>query len=265
MAFDPFLAIRFTPHSARLAGWADHLGQVFGVFGFHTRNPTALEFVTAVRDWQLAHPPLDADGLLGPLAWDQLRPTVLAYTGAVPAGTRPDWVGPTQGTMATGDGATTPTEVATPHTPCAEDLVLQALIREWLRVGGTLEGDPGVAVPISAESALERARESSPTLASGGICGLLRTGQVWPGVAGNRIIVALIGGSPPAAGAVVFVTDSGQAYYQTAEAWSADYLAGVYAGVVRTVAPLQTLHALEADVLLGVCSAGTGGGPPSPR
>jgi len=258
MAFDQFVAIRFTSYYASLTDWPDHLGRVFGAFGFHTRNPTALEFVTAVREWQLEHPPLKADGLLGPQTWNELLPAVRAYTGPVPAGTRPDWVGPLRPT--TGALNLPPAAVANPVTHDAEDRVLHATIQQWLHAGGRLEANPYVAVPVGIEYASDVARESSLTVPTGGICGDLQVGQVWPGLMGNRVVVATITGSFPATAAIVFITDSGQAYYQTAEAWSLDYLAGVYAGVARNLAPLHTLLGTETQALLGAIPVCSGGG-----
>jgi len=83
---------------------------------------------------------------------------------------------------------------------------------------------------------------------------------VWPGLSGNRIVIALIPGGPSAAGTVLFVTDSGQAYFQAVEAWSSDYLASIYARGARNLAPFQTLRGVETEVLLGAIEASDGVG-----
>jgi hypothetical protein len=258
MAFEPFLAIRFTPYFAHTTGWCDRFGRVFAVLGFRTRNPTAREFVTAVRAWQLDHPPLDADGILGPHTWDVLLPAVRAYTGVVPAGTRPDWVGPAAAAGGGGADPPPPAAVVDPVGHTAEDRALRVVIAQWLRLGGKPEANPYVAVPVSTGYAAADARACTPTLPTGGVCGDLRVGQVWPGLAGNRVIVSLIPVAPPAAGAVVFVTDSGQAYYQTVEGWSLDNLAGVYAGTALSLSAIQTLRDLEVEALLGALTASRG-------
>lgn len=244
MAFDPFVAIRFTSYYAHRTNWPDHLGKTFGVFGFHTRNPTALEFVTAVRDWQLGHPPLKADGLLGPQTWNELLPVVRAYTGVVPVGTCPDWVSPVTPGQIASVTYPPPSAVVIPIADSGEGRTLQTVIDKWLSIGGRLEANPYVAVPVSNEYVSGSNRESLPSLPTKGICGVLWKGEVWSGLTGSRIIVGL------SATAVVFVTDSGQAYYQTVEAWNSDYLAGVYTGVIRSLVPLQTLREEEIQQLI---------------
>jgi hypothetical protein len=261
MAFNPFLAIRLTPYHAQLTGWPDYLGKVFGVLGFPTRNPTAKEFVTAVRKWQHDHPPLAADGLLGAETWQKLLPEVRSYQGRVAAGTLPDWVAPPSPTAAVPAPQNPPPP--TPAVPRAagtpEDRALEDLLKEWRSIGDQLKVNPPLAVPVSHEYVADDARLSPPSLATPGICGTLRVGQVWQGITGgDRTIVALIPGAPDDSGAVIFVTDSGQAYYQTLEAWHSDFRAGVYAGVTRSLAPLQTMLEVEAQALLGAIAA-TGG------
>jgi len=96
-------------------------------------------------------PPLDADGRLGPQTWERLRPVVGAYAGAVPAGTRPDWVGPpTPG--AAGVATLPPEAVVAPVAHTAEDRALRAIIEEWLRIGEKLETNPYVAVPSATST-----------------------------------------------------------------------------------------------------------------
>lgn len=256
MAFDPFLAIRFTPYHASRTDWPDHLGQVFGLLGFRTRNPTPREFVTAVHGWQVTHPPLTGDGLLGPHTWAAMRPTVVAYSGAVPAGNCPAWIGPASPVPPVGDGLNPPSDVITPVAGTGEDRVLLAILQEWLRVGGTVDAGSPVAVPVRVESVSDVVRRGVLSLATGGVCGELRVGQVWPGIAGNRTVVALVVGNRPA---VVFVTDGGQAYVQTPDGWDADYLAGVYSGDVRNLVPFRTLGDTE---ILGLFeAAGRRSGP----
>jgi hypothetical protein len=127
MEFDPFVAIRLTPYHASRTGWPHHLGKVFGVLGFRTRNPTAKEFVMAVREWQQNQPTLAADGLLGVETWEKLRPLVRAYTGPVAAGTRPDWVD-----IPASDNDLSPPPLPKSLAPrCAEDRALLTLLRDW--------------------------------------------------------------------------------------------------------------------------------------
>ncbi|HEY1379099.1 MAG TPA: hypothetical protein VGF55_20020 [Gemmataceae bacterium] len=252
MPFNPVVAIRLTPYYARLAGWADLCGRVFAVLGFRTRPPTAGEFVAAARRWQLDHPPLAADGLLGPATWATLAPAVRAYRGRVAAGTRPDWLDPPSRKFAR--TATTP-PAWTADGP--EDRAIQELVLTWATIADRRLGDPCLPVPVGAARAGDDARRGVPSLATGDICETLRVGQVWQGVSGaDRIVVALTGpGRRVRTGVIDFLTDSGRAYRQHSAGWVADVMAGVYAGNGRAPTPLQTLLPAEVQALLGATAA----------
>ena len=60
-----------------------------------------------------------------------------------------------------------------------------------------------VAVPVGIEFASDNTRDSPPALPTDGICGVLRIGQVWPGLVGNRIIVALFAAAAIAISAII--------------------------------------------------------------
>lgn len=272
MSFNPVVAIRLTPLYAHLTGWPDSLGKVFGVLGFTTRNPTAGEFVAAVRAWQLARPPLDADGMLGAETWKKLQPEVRAYRGRVAVGTRPDWVdlpAPVPARASAAAPHRPPSPPATADAP--EDRAIGGLVEAWRGIGDRRTGDPHLASPAGTAHTAGDVRPRLSALATAGICGTLRVGQVWQGLSGgDRIVVALnAAGTRPGTGTIDFVTDSGQVYRQSPEGWNADFLAGVYAGVIRTMAPVHTLLESEAEVLLGAIAAtggvgfatGTGTGP----
>ncbi len=258
MSFNAVVAIRLTPYHARRTGWPDCLGTVFGVLGFTTRNPTAKEFVTAVHMWQLRHPPLDADGILGARTWARLRPEVEAYRGRVAPGTRPDWVDPPSPKAV----RNSPAAAAPPTADAPEDRAIRALFQEWQRSADRRKGNLYLAVPVSNADAVANARLSLPSLPTPGICGTLRVGQVWQGLSGEaRTVVALtVAGPRGGAGMIDFVTDSGQAYRQAVEGWDADFMAGVYAGVVRSPTPTQALLGAETQALLGAISAAGGAG-----
>ncbi len=252
MSFNSVVAIRLTPYYARLAGWADICGRVFAVLGFRTRNPTAREFVAAVRRWQLDHPPLATDGLLGPATWATLAPAVRAYRGRVAGGTRPDWLDPPSQKVAR--AATIPA-AWTADGP--EDRAIQDLVLTWAAVADRRLGDPCLPVPVDTARAEDDARRGVSSLATGDICGTLRVGQVWQGVSGaDRVVVALTGpGRRDRAGVIDFVTDSGRAYRQHPAGWAADVMAGVYAGNSRAPTPVQTLLPAEVQALLGATAA----------
>lgn len=108
-----------------------------------------------------------------------------------------------------------------------------------------------LAIPVGPECAADPLRPRVPELRTAGICGTLRIGQVWAGVAGgDRTIVALIAAARRFAGAIIFQTESGQPYYQSASSWNADFLAGLYAGTVTSLSPRQMLLETEVQLLL---------------
>lgn len=252
MSFNPVVAIRLTPYYSRLVGWDDLRGRVFAALGFRTRNPTAREFVTAVRRWQLDHAPLTADGLLGPATWAILAPTVRAYRGLGPGGTRPDWLDRTARKVAR--PLASPDATRTADSP--EDRAIQALIQAWTAIADRRLGDPCLPVPVSTAHAEQQARHGRSSVATADMFGDLRVGQVWQGASGaDRIIVALTGsGRRAGTGAVVFVTDSGQAYAQPAAGWAADVMAGVYAGNSRAPTPVHAIFDDEVHALFGAIS-----------
>src|SRR5262245_23104389 len=177
MSFNPVVAIRLTPYYCRLVGWDDHRGRVFGALGFRTRNPTAREFVTAVRRWQLDHPPLAADGLLGPATWTTLTPAVRAYRRRVARGSRPDWLDRTARKVA----RPLATPDATRPADSPEDRAIQELIQAWTAIADRRLGDPCLPVPVSTVHAEEWARHGRSSVATADMCGALRVGQVWQG------------------------------------------------------------------------------------
>ena len=271
MPFNPTVAIRFTPYYSSETEWIDVFEIVFAVLGFPDRSPTATEFVTAVRNWQQAHPPLDPDGILGPLTWNTLLPAVKTYDGPIKVGALPVWATPPKAHAAKNGAKPTPMAAQPSPLPAAlppsppvqpapsaitpEDQIIQ----EFIRIGRQLKTDPLVPVAVSIAYAIDETRMTIPALPVSGICGTLKVGQVWQGLGGgNRIIVALIQGAGQTEGAVIFVTDSGQAYYQTVEGWNSDFVASVYRQVGKDLAPLATLLEIEAEVLLGAIAASSG-------
>jgi hypothetical protein len=268
MGFNPTVAIRFTPYYGAETAWTDVFPLVFGALGFADRSPTATEFVTAVRKWQQAHPPLHGDGMLGPLTWKSLLPSVQTYNGPINAGTLPAWAVPPRFRGKSQSAGTAPQPAAPPSPvpspvpsppPSAPSTSATTpedqLIQEFIRIGRQLKINPLVPVPVSTAYAIDQARMTLPEMFTGGVCGTIKVGQVWGGLGGgNRILIALI------PGAVIFITDSGQAYYHSLEGWNSDFMASVYRQVGKDLAPLATILEIEAEVLLGALAASSGVG-----
>ena len=75
---------------AHRIGWLSRFNQIIGVFGFTSMTPDETSFAQAVAKWQANHPPLAADGMLGPKTWRQLEPFTRFTPG--PATIPPAWI-----------------------------------------------------------------------------------------------------------------------------------------------------------------------------
>ncbi len=255
MAFDVFKAIRFTEYYARETRWPAQMHKVFGVLGFVGRYPTAKEFVTAVHRWQLSHPPLGADGVLGVQTWRAMAPAVQAYkTVAAPAARRPDWLKFVNELPAPKGAANPPAArpaMAAQTGESLKDKLLKEMIETVIKMGE----DPYPAYPVSYKQLANATQQmmlviDPPSL----MVPPIRIGQVWPGLAGGTRIVLAI--QPYRTTAVItFITDSGRLYQQSMKGWVKDYEASVWANVNANLAPIQTLLEVEAKFLMGMISA----------
>ena len=73
-AYNKPKAIRLNPVYAKRCGWLDRFQQIGVVLGYTNMSPGPEAFADGVARWQLAHPPLKADGILGPNTWAKMEP-----------------------------------------------------------------------------------------------------------------------------------------------------------------------------------------------
>lgn len=257
MAVNIPLAIRFTPYYAKSAGWTSNLGQICGLLGFTITYPTnPKDFVLAVSRWQ-AKNALDADGMLGPLTWRKMQPSVASFSGQGPmAGPYPKWV------YMIDPNADIPVlpqrrDVVPNSAPASKE---DRFIKEAAQVAFEFHEHPMVAVPVSSPYL---GRNSYPnglkSFATGlPVSGKLEVGQEWQSVAGKRLIAGLSGGmgySGVSYGTVLFVTESGQGYEQQIAGWESDLQAKVWADVSDDLKPIQKMLDVEVAFLNGAQAA----------
>ncbi len=82
-------AVRNNPIFARRLGWTDRFQQISQKIGFTNMSPGPEAFAEGVFRWQSSHPPLKADGMLGPKTWERMEPET-RFTAAPAA--LPEWV-----------------------------------------------------------------------------------------------------------------------------------------------------------------------------
>jgi hypothetical protein len=264
-------AQRSMKYYAAKTDWPDHFHKVCTALGFTDQYPTANEFVRAVWKWQASHPPLKADGILGPKTWQSMREYVLVIgeNRLPPGGSVPEWLtrlvpwpGTSKGSAAALPQwpAPPPPPTPAPTPPVAEDLVLkEALELDFKRK------DVYAAYEVSGAYAARPENRLHPVIETTKLhVPALRVGDVWPGMkGGNRIIVGLV----PIMGwehatqllttsaEIVFVTDSGRAYVQRLEGWEADYFRGLGDDLKRALGPIQTFLEVEIEFLVGFLSS----------
>ena len=294
MACNTFVAIRFTPSYARQTEWPDHFEKVCDILGLKTQSPAPKDFVEAVCNWQKSHPPLVADGILGPATWRSMYPIIKKYQrGAARVGARPEWVNriKSQNTVSAPQGFSETintainkaanqvaegikTVISGPKIPMgplppptvlpnAEDLLIKEMV-------ALLRHDSHTPVEVSIRyvqhvtsihiaDTISTQSVLSPWVS---LVGTLKVGQVWPGIKGGvRIILSLTPGfslDNTLVGEVVFVTESGRFYAQNLEGWVNDYTAAFISGLTRSLTPLKTMLDIEAKFLLGAISATSG-------
>lgn len=82
-------AVRNNPIFARRLGWTERFQQISQKIGFTNMSPGPEAFAEGVFRWQGSHPPLKADGMLGPKTWERMEPET-RFTAS--SGTLPEWM-----------------------------------------------------------------------------------------------------------------------------------------------------------------------------
>ena len=82
-------AVRNNPIYARRLGWMERFQQISQKLGFTNMSPGPEAFAEGVFRWQGSHPPLKADGILGPRTWERLEPETRFTPGSA---SLPDWM-----------------------------------------------------------------------------------------------------------------------------------------------------------------------------
>ena len=102
-------AVRNNPIYARRLDWKDRYQQISQKIGFSNMSPGPEAFAEGVFRWQGSHPPLKADGILGPKTWEKLEPQT-RFTAAGPV---PDWLRTAPPTPAVPSAADEAPEIST--------------------------------------------------------------------------------------------------------------------------------------------------------